>query len=162
MAKTLMQTMVRKYGNGFVPAHAAVYAEQVRNLGATDGDWFTQTITRPAKSKSPKQLGYYYPVVKPIISAALIALGWTVTVAKGTPYETEREWDSKLNDGTDDTDDYLKMCFAPEGKKKRDMSVEDFEEFLTGAIAFGRGPYLRCTIPDSDIDWKKHKESDNG
>ncbi len=79
----------------------------VKNIG----EWVEVSYSILGKSKDPKtrkQLGYYWGLLVPEISKALIALGWTVTVGQDG-HEFQRIWD---HDGDDtkytDTHDWLK------------------------------------------------------
>ena len=89
---------------------------------------------KPRQSKSNPQLGYYWGLLVPEISKAIIALGWTVTrklLIGGHVYEREAIWD---RDGDDklftDTHAFLKKDGARIGDDGEyvTLSEQDIEE----------------------------------
>jgi hypothetical protein len=98
---------------------------------------------KPRQSKSNPQLGYYWGLLVPEISKAIIALGWTVTrilIIKDLKYRREAIWD---RDGDDklftDTHQFLKKEGARigDGGEFVTLSEQDIEEcskFITNVL----------------------------
>ena len=84
---------------------------------------------KPRQAKSNPQLGYYWGLLVPEISKALIALGWTVTVGDKKP--VERKWDRGGDDKKySDTHDWLKENAAQIGDEGEyvTLSEQDLDE----------------------------------
>ena len=81
------------------------------------------------RAKSGPQLGYYWGLLAPEVSKALIGLGWTVTVGEKKP--VERKWDRGGDDKKyKDTHDWLKENAAKIGGEGEyvTLSEQDLDE----------------------------------
>jgi len=81
---------------------------------------------KPRQSKSNPQLGYYWGLLVPEISRAIIALGWTVTrnlLIKETRFSREVIWDRNGED-KEFTDTHVFL-------KKEGAKIGDDGEFVT-------------------------------
>ena len=81
------------------------------------------------RAKSSPQLGWYWGLLAPETSKALIALGWTVTVGNKKP--VERKWDRGGDDKKyNDTHDWLKENAAKIGEQGEyvTLSEQDMDE----------------------------------
>ena len=77
------------------------------------------------KAKSGGQLGWYWGVLAPEVSKALIALGWTVTIGKGKT-TVDRKWDHGGQDKKyTDTHDWLKENAAQIGGQGEYVTLSD-------------------------------------
>ena len=82
------------------------------------------------RAKSDPQLGYYWGLLAPEVSKALIALGWTVTIGKGKT-AFERLWDRGGDDKQyTDTHEWLKKNAARIGEQGEyvTLSEQDLDE----------------------------------
>jgi hypothetical protein len=98
---------------------------------------------KPRQSKSNPQLGYYWGLLVPEISKAIIALGWTVTrilIIKDLKYRREAIWD---RDGDDklftDTHQFLKKEGARIGDDGEfvtlsEQDIEECSKFITNVL----------------------------
>jgi len=89
---------------------------------------------KPRQSKSNPQLGYYWGLLVPEISKAIIALGWTVTrtlIVKNTKFRRDAIWDRNGDDKLyTDTHVFLKKEAARIGDDGEyvTLSEQDIEE----------------------------------
>lgn len=107
-----------------------------------EGDWLRVALSKPRKPKTPKQLGYYFVTVLPVIHSQMVDDGWTESVIINTPqkqFKYEKSWTKEA------TDKFLKDQYAS-GQSKAAMSSEQASEFLTKCIEFGNYS-LGCQIP---------------
>lgn len=98
---------------------------------------------KPRQSKTNPQLGYYWGLLVPEISKAIIDLGWTVSrnlVIKETPFIREAVWD---RDGDDklftDTHQFLKKEAAKIGDDGEyvtlsEQDIEECSKFITNVL----------------------------
>ena len=98
---------------------------------------------KPRQSKTNPQLGYYWGLLVPEISKAIIALGWTVTrvlLIKKLPFRREAIWDRNGDDKQfTDTHQFLKTEGARIGDDGEyvtlsEHDIEQCSKYITNVL----------------------------